>query len=53
MCVVTTRLRCVGDLRFVPSFEHHGMERNSFSFLVPPRARNYEPLLPCIWVPPG
>lgn len=36
MRVVTTRSRCAGDLRFVPSFEHHGTARNTFSFLLVP-----------------
>lgn len=31
MGFVTTRSRCAGDLRFVPSFEHHGRARNTFS----------------------
>lgn len=40
---VTTRSRCAGDLRFVPSFEHHGWARNTFSFTAWYRARTYEP----------
>lgn len=46
MRVVTTRSRCAGDLRFVPSFEHHGRRGNTFSFLLVPGS-DLRPLLPC------